>query len=186
MADLLDLRKLFHGVTAAEGAANMAKGMELLRTSPPSDKPREGTADIVAFLEARLAEEEAGANVAIQGTWEVLELDGELSIRADQSAVHRPRTEFQHVSEHVYDRADADHIARWDPTRVLAEIAAKREIVRDYQIVLANNAIEKANGGDAVMIAARDLIAKSLRMVLRRLAAPFADHPDYDPVWAIA
>lgn len=78
-----------------------------------------------------------------------------------------------------------EHIARWDPARTLAEIRAKRAILENYQIVAANNEIEKARRGDEVEIAVRDVIAKSLLMVLRRLAAPYADHPDYDQVWRI-
>lgn len=75
----------------------------------------------------------------------------------------------------------AFHIARWDPARVLAEVAAKLAIVEDYRIVLANNAAEP----DEVMAVARGLIAKSLGMVLRRLAAPYADRPGFRPEWAI-
>ena len=50
---------------------------------------------------------------------------------------------------------DGPHIARWSPARVLAECAAKREIV------------ERFVAWDAV----------------RLLAAPYSAHPDYDKDW---
>lgn len=59
----------------------------------------------------------------------------------------------------------ADHIARWDPARVLAECAAKRRIVAQWQ----------------------DYDGDSLWgwNVLRALALPYADHADYRPEWAV-
>jgi hypothetical protein len=86
----------------------------------------------------------------------------------------------------VNGQPKAEHLVRHDPARVLRETAAKRAILADYQIVMANNAIENAAHGDQhdeVKAAARDLIAKVLRMVLHRLAAPYADHPDYQQEW---
>jgi hypothetical protein len=58
-----------------------------------------------------------------------------------------------------YDRGTAEHIARWDPARVLAEVEAKRAILRH----------EDVHGeGD---------------YVLQALAQPYAGHPDFDPAW---
>lgn len=174
-------------------------------------------ADIVAFIEARLAEDELwaleasrrdeSAPVAGGAHWQwetnhdqVLTIDpltttyigdhaeGEyVSLRSVEefptSVGSLPQ--FAISVAHEVPVCVGGHIARHDPARVLAEIAAKRAIVADYQIVRANNAIEKANDGDEVRAAARDLIAKSLRMVLRRLASVWSAHPDYDPAWRI-
>lgn len=143
--------------------------------------------DIVAFIEARLAEDEGATKAATQGAWEVLELDGELSIRADQSAAQRPRTEFRHVSEDVYDRADADHIARWDPARVLAETAAKRKRLQlcidakaKLDDVLKNpGRYGPTDEGNALGRHAGFYVS------VRLDAMAYADHPDYDPAWRI-
>jgi len=40
--------------------------------------------------------------------------------------------------------------AAWALDRVLAEIAAKQEIVKDYQVVVTNNAIRNTVDGDEV------------------------------------
>ena len=149
------------------------------------------SAGIAEFIAARLNDQEALARAATTGRWEVVEYEDfpdAHEIKADQSPAHRPRTQFTMVTDNdgLCDRADAIHIAYHDPARVLADIAAKRAIVEDYQIVMANNAIERANEGDELKIAARELIAKSLRMVLIRLAAPYADHPDFDEAWRSA
>lgn len=80
----------------------------------------------------------------------------------------------------VYDAAS------WALARLLDDLAAKREIVKDYQVVVANNAIRNAVDGDEVQAAVYDLIAKSLGMVLRRLAAPYAGGPGWKDEWAVA
>lgn len=79
--------------------------------------------------------------------------------------------------------ANAAHIARHDPARVLREVAAKRAIVEDYLLVVANGAIEDATQPDEVRAAARDLIVKTLRVALLRLASVYADRPGYDESW---
>ena len=70
-----------------------------------------------------------------------------------------------------------EHIARWDPSRVLAECEAKRRIV-DYREQCERDRDEAAE--------ARDLFAARLLAfdaTLRALALPYADHPDYDETW---
>jgi len=60
----------------------------------------------------------------------------------------------------------ATHIARHDPARVLAECEAKRRIVADLAPFLGETPLG--------YLAAQ---------VLEDLAAPYADHPDYQPEW---
>lgn len=69
----------------------------------------------------------------------------------------------------------------WDPARVLAEITAKRRILEDYRIVIAKRDGEP----DKLKATAFDLVAKSLRMVLCRLAAVHEGHEDFDPTWSV-
>lgn len=89
----------------------------------------------------------------------------------------------------TYDDSDTEaadaYIEHFGPTRQLAEVALWRSLIEDYRIVLANNAIEKTNGADQAAIAAREVVAKSLLMMLRRRAATWSDHPDFKPEWRI-
>lgn len=62
--------------------------------------------------------------------------------------------------------ADRDHIARWDPARVLAEVDAKRRQL---------DAFDEYGTHDTW-----DLIDTTLRL----LAIPYAGHPDYQKEWA--
>lgn len=64
-----------------------------------------------------------------------------------------------------------DHIARWDPARVLAECAAKRAIVNGFR--------PHPN--------ARDLndVHMFIHAAILPLAQPYADHPDFDPAWRL-
>ena len=55
---------------------------------------------------------------------------------------------------------DAEHIAAWHPTRVIAECRAKRQVV---EAVAADDATRE--------------------LVLRSLAVVYADHPDYREEW---
>lgn len=136
--------------------------------------------NIVEFLTACLDEREAVA-LAAQGTtrgiWTQVDPD------------RRPgRIEDDYGDVVTYDESSPDeaqgrHIAANDPAAVLADIAAQRAIIEDYRVVIANNAIEDATQPDEVRAAARELIIKTLRMVLLRLASAYSTHPDYDESW---
>lgn len=65
----------------------------------------------------------------------------------------------------------AAHIARHDPARVLREIEAKREIVRQADLYLCDS-----GPGCGYR-------TKHGHSVLRLLALPYADHPDYKETW---
>lgn len=145
--------------------------------------------DIARFLTARYGEAEVAAEAATRGAWEIVELDGcdDFEVRADQSPVGRPRTEFRWVSNHVYDRSDAIHIASHDPARVLAGVAAKQAIVEWHQ----GNALVYEDGREDRFCGVcpreadwnGDLLAPCRE--LRLLAADYADHEDYDEAWKI-
>lgn len=70
----------------------------------------------------------------------------------------------------------ADHVARWDPERVLAECQAKRLIVEGFREAdeLADDA--PAHSADAAVVGAWE-------SVLRLLALPYADRPAYRTEW---
>ena len=74
----------------------------------------------------------------------------------------------------------AEHIARHDPARVLADIAAKRAIVAEYRSHLEH----REKYGDKETDYSWGARTK-LEWICRVLAAPYAEHPDYDPAWAV-
>lgn len=148
--------------------------------------------DIVAYLRAALDRDEETARAAKPGPWRWDDPhfngeprpagcgewghDGPDLIAANDDNV---------VTSWGYDadcvvvaRADAVHIARWDPARVLAEVQAKRLILD----------VHEPTGSD--------LFADGIRWcatcprddgwpcgTVRTLAQPYADHPDFDPAW---
>lgn len=130
--------------------------------------------DIAAFLLARIAEDEADARAADGPRWHhydklvVFEALGPDDEWVDASAP---------IS--VDTRANGHHIARWSPSRVLAECAAKREIVERAMFV-------DGHGPAVGHLRALDMTtgaSGALRHVLMALAQPYFDHPDFDPGW---
>ena len=83
---------------------------------------------------------------------------------AEDEAIARRSVNWSEGITEWADGGDPDweHIARWDPARVLAECEAKREIV-----------VEMAYDG----LGPREWI-------LHQLALPYAGHPDYRQEWA--
>ena len=80
--------------------------------------------------------------------------------------------------------AVAGHIARWDPARVLAEVAAKRDLLA---VLLDYEAAIDAEWGcchSAADIAAGACPDRSLMWAaaLKALARPYADRPDFPEV----
>jgi hypothetical protein len=68
--------------------------------------------------------------------------------------------------------ADARHIARHDPARVLAEVEAKRRVITAEQDrVLEEGPLPERMRGEIETD------------VLRLLTLPYADHPDYREEW---
>lgn len=116
--------------------------------------------DIVAFVRARLDEEEAAAkgppgwkpehwtavNYAARPSGRNYRVDAEPRCVADQVA-----------------REDAEFIAAHDPARVLREVAAKRKILAECDEWMMQHAPSGAH------------------RILRAVAAVYSDHPDYDP-----
>jgi hypothetical protein len=112
--------------------------------------------ELVLFLRARLDEDEQAARATTGGKWysaDVLEVN---------LAAPRP---------------DAEHIARHDPARVLAEVNAKRRILDEIVPKVESywGAVNSEWGCEYDDPDGDD--------VLRLLALPYADHPDYDPAW---
>jgi hypothetical protein len=111
--------------------------------------------DLVTFLRARLDEREAAAK-----------------------AVEVPE---DWTSPRWFEDVDAEFIALNDPQFVLADVAAKRRIVDEF-----GDAGEwlPANRDDDEPEYAYGR-ARTLHDMIKLLAAPFAQHPDFDPAWAL-
>jgi len=116
------------------------------------------TAWLTAWLIEQIAEDERLANTIRQRHWEA---DG-AAVIADHPT--------NRIVDYVYEEGAAEHIARWDPKRVLAECEAKRRIVELCEIV--------ADLPDV------DTSAFTLALnTLEDLARPYADHPDHRADW---
>lgn len=132
---------------------------------------------ITEFLTARLDEDEAVARAAApraQREWAVSPgaplVEGSrwnvVSAERDQYAPDLPAARIAEMYlEFPYggERRAAEHIARHDPARLLAEVEAKRRIIDRVE--------QHARYGGVVLY------------LLAPLALPYADHPDYDESW---
>lgn len=123
--------------------------------------------DLVAFLRARLDEDEAAAQWAIEQVG-----DGHWQQRHVRIVTMDDRD--REVADYAIVEC-IDHIVRHDPARVLADVEAKRRIVEDYEIYAREYREAPSPFAEGRRFAA--LLAVS------RVADAHADHPDYDPAW---
>ncbi|MCM1972297.1 DUF6221 family protein [Streptomyces sp. G1] len=78
--------------------------------------------------------------------------------------------------------ADAAHIARHDPARVLREVDAKRQLLTELEA--AESAMDQASrDGDTIRYNSVRAEWVVLRRVVRRDAAVYAHRPGYRPEW---
>jgi hypothetical protein len=129
-----------------------------------------GTHPIAKFLAARFKEDEAVAHEAAQAIGDGEWGPGDRQVRSSRLAV-------------VADTAVPHHIAHHDPARVLREVAAKRRILDDI-VPIMNATDEQINSEWGVgPMAPGDYESVEL---LKILALPYVDHPDYNPEWSTA
>ncbi|MFJ4847564.1 DUF6221 family protein [Streptomyces sp. NPDC088733] len=118
--------------------------------------------DLVGFLRARLDEDAAVAHAAADGPWtpwrSTLHGLGDL-LHPVSTAGQKPGARAGIATS---SWLDAEHIARWDPARVLAEVDSKR---RAFELL-------HDEGGDLMFAD-----------VFKLMALPYADHPDYEDGW---
>lgn len=116
-------------------------------------------ADLVAFVTVRLDEDEQWAREAPPRGWYATDNHVE-----DQNGGSLARFEI---------KADARHAAHFDPQRQLADIAAKRRILAlcDLWFNDADQPVTLGGYGEAYWD------------VVRLLAVPYAEHPDYQQEW---
>lgn len=137
--------------------------------------------DIIEFLRARYDEDEQIALDAYGARWEVGPTFGALNnrvyVREEGDPIDSVGTCViaGQVANVPQFRDNAQHIARWDPARVLAEVEAKRQVI-DHAELWAATLHETPEGWtEAATTAYRMAMAWTLNL----LAATYADHPDY-------
>lgn len=137
------------------------------------------TADLVAFLRARLDEDEAAvlAIPADERDWEVPAppFDDRIFASVGTRGCHSVATDAEWGPCADYDIA---HIMRHRPERVLRDVAAKRRIVENYVKVCGYG-----HGGYTTRDEAYVLAEGALATTLAILAAVYEDHPDYQAAW---
>lgn len=131
--------------------------------------------DPVAFLAARLDEDEATATRAA-------ECDKLRMLGAERGL---PPGDWSWLADYGQpqpgDIALIDHQVRFDPARELREVAAKRRLIERYK-----NAVAAVTAGSVVSFRAGqdDGYAQACLDAIRDATAAWADHPDYDQEWA--
>ncbi|MFI1472060.1 DUF6221 family protein [Streptomyces wuyuanensis] len=126
--------------------------------------------ELVAFLRARLDEDEQAARKLLDekrpGRAERWEFCDDGAIR-DTGPRRSLRVKFTWPPE-------ADHIVRHDPARVLADVEAKRELLRLH--TLNGWVCSTCDNGE---VPGDGYPCPTLRL----LALPYASHADYDEAW---
>jgi hypothetical protein len=159
--------------------------------------------DLVAFLSARLDEDEQAAKAATNetGRWTWDHGLGEqcndpecpYGSLLDQASESDTYAGTVLMDAHGYDVKapwqGADHIARHDPARVLREVEAKRRIIhahdRPHECLALTGSGEHSvvDGQPWELWEPTHTADHGPCLVLRLLALPYADHPDYREEW---
>ncbi|MGQ5606186.1 DUF6221 family protein [Streptomyces sp. EKS3.2] len=134
--------------------------------------------DLVQWLRAQLDEDEGPARAASAGPWSTRWRGQEYELVAPTRAypiaewTYAIATVEPEVSAHraECDTADADHIVRHDPARVLREIDAARVLLAQYE-GLKSGLPDDMSGVFA------------LETAIRAKAAVYADRPGYREAW---
>lgn len=134
-----------------------------------------GVDDLVAFCRARLDEAEQTA-LDWQRHKEALTEQFMNDPRRQHVRLRREPVTDAQIAEYAYK-------ARFDPDRMLADIAAKRRILDEH-------AIEQTRAvGEGLRVVDVDVCRTCSNkhgvpcLTVRLLAEPYADHPDYQEKW---
>lgn len=141
------------------------------------------TEDLITWLSAVLDEDERLARAATPGPWK----DG-----AGTVALHS--TGMDEITGYVHEQADIDHIVRHDPAAVLADIAAKRQIVAIHNVwtaIYPEDAVHEWRRKDRRCIGCGFNSSEEPNTpdvndcpTLRALASAYAHQPGYRQEWA--
>jgi hypothetical protein len=126
--------------------------------------------DLVQFLHARLQEDKQLVQSATPGPWSQSGI-GDYGWTVDFS---RPGAGVE-TEDSDQGRADADFIAWNDPTRALREVNAKQELMTGFY--------DTVRSADGSIEGEWNCFSDMGDTLLRLLALPYADHPDYKQSW---
>lgn len=154
-------------------------------------------ADIFEFLTARQDEAERDAKLAAEAgrqadpryKWIVEEWHSDDPAAVPAAAYVNDEHEIGVAV--VNGSYAADHIARHDPARVLAEVAAQRRVMGRHRAASGNEPGWYSYAGACIGCGTEGEFAdpRTRRIddcpELRDLAAPDANHPDYNPAWSL-
>ncbi len=136
--------------------------------------------DLITFLRARTEEDRQAALAAgSQARYDEWDAAGS---RVDDE-IGRSHWEVVGIAQPPMTpaaRAVSEHIATWDPKRVLADVEAKRQIIDAWENHLAS--VEHNKDDYDHQQYARDA-ASGLEIAVRALAAVYAAHPDFRDEW---
>lgn len=139
--------------------------------------------DIITFLNARLDEDEAIARGAAPGPYP-RDADPPLGVWLVQYGTEITGSGMTIYDEGGHDDAQATHIARHDPARVLREVAAKRAILAEHKMHRTtdyhNSTIWYCAGCNWINEEDDTLRCDTTL----HLASVYSDHPDYRQEWA--
>jgi hypothetical protein len=158
--------------------------------------------DLVEFLKARLDEVEQAARAATPGPWrhdpdKHWRKPGtvwfEEAVFAGPSGDAATCVAGTGETEDRQSMADAEHIARHDPARVLAEVDTRRRIIAEHAEVdgacrvctvedREDAPYEQIDAGGPELVTVRRFMSYPCTTV-RLLALPDADHADYREEW---
>lgn len=133
---------------------------------------------IIEFLEARIAEDEAAATRAAEvfpGSWDIEDRGHHAHVVCDGPNFHHVSELDQQQAPNAWLGGALQNVANFQPARVLAECAAKRAIIAEYDGLT----FEQRKTFDAW-----EPYRSVMRNVLAQMAAVYKDHPDYEPEWA--
>ena len=135
---------------------------------------------LVAFLKARISEDEALAREGADGgsgewfmgdKWNVYRADDEARYDEDYRGAEHRLVIYGNI------KPQSQHIARHDPARVLRDVTAKRAILALYDCATAEL---RGSPDDPKVIG----WARAAEVAASDLAAIYSDHPDYRPHFA--
>ena len=135
--------------------------------------------DVVAFIRARLDEQEAAARAATwpdeTGEWRIAAAGMMVSV-----TTHGALRDLAFVDSPA--EAALVHAAEHDPAWVLRQVAELRAVVDAADLGVSQ--VPRPAAGSVVSAASMGWVIGDA--VLRHLAAIWSDHPDYDPAWTPA
>lgn len=162
--------------------------------------------DLASWLLAQIADDEAAARAASKAPWKAIapgspRPDDSMSVFHDASWNVMHADPFRDSNSWFglagpISKGDAQHIARHDPTRVLAECAAKRAIVELHAVTVKKLETEPFDAYtgepnepeyevDCAVCGWASDVPTSACQTLRLLAQPYADRPGWDPAWKV-